>query len=402
MRSFESVCDFLGVAQPADPVICHRPHAAARAARFFLQHFPGDVLYAVKANPAPVILTALYEAGIRDFDVASPVEIDLVSSFPGARLYCMNPVKHPAHIRQAYFNGGVRAFALDTSAELEKILRATDYARDLELYVRIAVDNGYSHMPLEHKFGVTQGDAAALLMEARLAARELGVCFHVGSQAMRPDGFAFAVRRASQIIQEAGVIIDTLDVGGGFPAAYPDLQPPALGRYFDVISDAFADSLTSETCRLICEPGRALVAEAASLLVNVVLRKGRFLYINDGAYGGLFDAAHMGFQYPARAIRSGQYRGSGEQAEFALYGPTCDSVDCMPGPFLLPQDTATGDYLEIGQLGAYADSLRTHFNGFGGREEITVTDEPLLSTYRADAGQDADLNMERHSNERRS
>ncbi|HEY5622711.1 MAG TPA: type III PLP-dependent enzyme [Gammaproteobacteria bacterium] len=381
MRRFNSAPDYLTRESPADPVICHRPHAAAAAARWFTSHFPGSVLYAVKANPSPVILDALYGAGIRRFDVTSLAEAELASRYADARLYYMNPVKHPAHIRTAYHEHGVREFALDTRDELEKILEATGHARDLGLHVRLAVDNARSRLPLEDKFGVATEDSAELLVATRVAAERLGVCFHVGSQAMDPRSYARAIERANHAIGKAGVILDTLDVGGGFPAAYPDLATPPLEEYLRIITDAWEESLTSETCELLCEPGRALVAESASLLVNVVLRKGRTLYINDGAYGSLFDAAHCGFDYPVRALRSGRERAGEERLQFSLYGPTCDSIDHMPGPFLLPADTRAGDYIEIGQLGAYGQTMRSSFNGFDRIVEVIVADEPLLSLF---------------------
>ena len=141
MENFESVCDHLKASQPVNPVLCHRPHAAARSARWFLENFPGDVLYAVKANPAPLILDTLYNAGIRHFDIASVNELKLVHHYVGARLYCMNTVKHPEHIRQMYFDYGVRDFSLDCIKELDKILASTGQATDLRLHVRITVDN---------------------------------------------------------------------------------------------------------------------------------------------------------------------------------------------------------------------------------------------------------------------
>lgn len=380
MQRFGCVADCLAAAQPAEPVVCHRPHAAARAARFFLQRFPGKVLYAVKANPAPVVLDALYAGGIRHFDVASPAEMERLSAYPDITLHCMNPVKHPEHIRRAYRDYGVRGFALDTADELDKIVAATAGARDLALHVRVAVDTTHSLLPLDHKFGVSLAAAPPLLRRARVAARHLGVCFHVGSQAMRPESFARAIDRVNRMIRRSGVMLDSLDVGGGFPAGYPGLQPPPLAEYLDVIDAAAAASLTRPDCTLMCEPGRALVAESASLLVNVMLRKGDALHINDGAYGALFDAAHLGFRYPARAYREGAVRAVPHDHPFCLYGPTCDSIDSLPGPFLLPADTRTGDYLEIGQMGAYGDTLRTGFNGFGQRTEICLTDEPLLSS----------------------
>lgn len=381
MKKFTSVCGYLKAAQPSDPVICHRPHAAVRSARWFLEQFPGEILYAVKANPSPLIIRALYAAGIRHFDVSSLAEITLFSGYSDVRIYCMNPVKHAEHIRSAYFDFGVRDFALDTMDELNKISAVTNNATDLSLHVRIAVDNSSALLPLDLKYGVHAAEAPALLMAARLRAHALGVCFHVGSQAMDPYSYAAGIKRANRVIQQSGVILDSLDVGGGFPAAYPGLEPAPLSDYMAIIDDAFNNSLTNETCTLLCEPGRALVAEAASVLVNVTLRKGDCLYLNDGAYGALFDAAHMKFPYPLRAVRNGEVLATGQSAAFRFFGPTCDSIDYMPGPFMLPADMQTGDYIEIGQLGAYGDVMRTNFNGFGKRHEIIVTDDPLMSLY---------------------
>ena len=393
MESFESVGDYLKVTQPSDPVICERPHAATRAAAWFLENFPGIVLYAVKANPSPVILDALHAAGVRDFDVSSPAELELLARYPDARVYCMNPVKHPDHIRQAYFEHGVRDFALDCADELDKILACTDGADDLALHVRIAVSNDTARVPLTGKYGVTGAEAAALLVAARLHAERLGVCFHVGSQAMNPASYARAISHANHLISQAGVILDSLDVGGGFPAAYPGIEPPALSAYMRTIEAAFDDSLTSWTCELLCEPGRALVAESASVLANVTLRKHDALYLNDGAYGALFDAAHLNFPYPVRAWRDGR-RLTGPLVPFRFYGPTCDSIDAMAGPFMLPADIAAGDYIEIGQLGAYGDTMRTDFNGFGKRRQVTLTDEPMLSLFSAAAGSRAPIEIE--------
>lgn len=381
MRRFESAGDYLSSESPRDPVICHRPQAAAIAARWFRNQFPGDVLYAVKANPSPVIVDALYHAGIRHFDVTSPPEIELLRQYPGACLYYMNPVKHPAHIRAAYFEHGIRDFALDTEDELDKIVAATGAASDLGLHVRLDVDNSRSRMPLEHKFGVPAELAPGLLVATRLKADRLGVCFHVGSQAMDPHSYARAIDRANRMIRRAGVIVESLDVGGGFPAAYPGIAPASLDEYMRVISAAWENSLTSQTCTLCCEPGRALVAESASVLVHVTLRKGAHLYINDGAYGTLFDAAHFGFPYPARALRGGRVHAGDAEIGFGLFGPTCDSIDYMPGPFPLPADMQAGDYIEIGQLGAYGDALRSNFNGYGSRAEIVVDDPPLISLF---------------------
>ncbi len=382
MENFESVCDFLATNQPVDPVLCHRPHTAARSARWFLEHFPGDVLYAVKANPAPLILDTLYAAGIRHFDIASPGELALLSRYPDVRAYCMNPVKHPEHIREMYFRDGVRDFSLDCHDELEKIVAATDGAADLRLYVRVAVDNSTSRLPLDSKFGAHPDHVEDLLVRARMVADELGVCFHVGSQAMNPMAFASAISRVNKLIQKTGVMLDSLDIGGGFPASYPGLTARPLGEYMQVITEAFEDTLTSEDCRLLCEPGRALVAESASMLLNVTLRKEGWLYLNDGAYGSLFDAAHVDFPFPVRSFRDGELLlADGALREYRFYGPTCDSIDAIKRPYLLPGTIAAGDYIEFGQLGAYGDTMRTNFNGFGKRLEIVVREEPLMSQF---------------------
>jgi len=381
VESFKSVCDHLKNNQPVNPVLCHRPHAAARSARWFLENFPGDVLYAVKANPARLILDTLYAAGIRHFDIASMAELELVRHYAGARLYCMNTVKHPEHIRRMYFDHGVRDFSLDCLDELQKILTVTQQASDLRLHVRITVDNDTSYLPLDRKFGAHPDEAEQLLLTARTAAKELGVCFHVGSQSMNPMAYASAINRANRLIKRTGVMLDSLDVGGGFPAAYPGLSPKPLAEYMQVINAAFNETLTGDKCRLKCEPGRALVAESASLMVNVTLRKGHWLYLNDGSYGSLFDAAHVDFPYPVRALRNGQWLNEDHDTEYRFYGPTCDSIDAISRPYLLPVSMSAGDYIEFGQHGAYGDAMRSNFNGFGERDEIIVTDEPMLSLF---------------------
>jgi len=384
VETFKSVCDHLRSGLPDSPVLCHRPHAATRSARWFLERFPGDVLYAIKANASPLILDALYGAGIRHFDVASLAEIQLVHHYGDVRLYCMNTAKHPAHIRRMYFEFGVRDFALDCQDELDKILAATNGARDLRLHVRIAVDNRASALPLSHKFGADAEEAGPLMLAARTHSEELGICFHVGSQSMNPLAYASAITRANNLIRKSGVLIDSLDVGGGFPSVYPGMQPRPLEEYIRVIEDAFEETLTSYTCRLLCEPGRALAAESASLLVAVTLRKGHWLYLNDGAYGSLFDAAHVDFKYPVRAVRNGRWLRGTYDTPFSFYGPTCDSIDAIKGPYHLPAGIRAGDYIEFGQMGAYGDGMRTDFNGFGRREQIIVTDEPMMSMFAGD------------------
>ena len=373
----------LGVAtalKPAAPVTLIRPQAAARAARFFSEKFPGRSLYAVKANPSPDLLRTLWDSGITHYDVASIAEVRLVAeTLPQAKLCFMHPVKAEEAIAEAYHVHGVRTFSLDTIDELEKILRATADATDLELCVRLRVSSEHSELSLASKFGAELGETRELLMATRQAADALGICFHVGSQAMSPQAYSDAIERVRAAIVDAAVTVDIIDVGGGFPSVYPGMEPPALEAYFDAIYRGFESLPISYSAELWCEPGRALSAEYSSIIVRVERRRGTELYINDGAYGALFDAAHVGWRFPVALLR--EEESEAENAPFSFYGPTCDDMDHMAGPFMLPDDVAAGDYIEIGMLGAYGAAMRTGFNGFTSEAIIEVEDEPMASLY---------------------
>ena len=374
--------------RPVQPVTLLRPHAARRAARFFAEKFPGRSLYAVKANPSPDLLQILWESGVTHFDVASIGEVRLVhDALPDAVLCFMHPVKAEEAIAEAYFDHGVRTFSLDSFEELEKIVRATSAdgvaASDLSLLVRIRVSSDHAKLSLASKFGADPRDISALLMAARQAADALGICFHVGSQAMTPAAFAEAMTRVRTAIVEAAVTVDIVDVGGGFPSSYPGMEPPPLETYFSVIHETFESLPISYSAELWCEPGRALCAEYASVLVRVEKRRGDELYINDGAYGALFDAAHIGWRYPVRLVR--EQDSHVRPMAFSFYGPTCDDLDRMAGPFELPGDVGVGDFIEIGMLGAYGCAMRTQFNGFGVVDSQIVDDEPMASLYGAAA-----------------
>jgi ornithine decarboxylase len=366
--------------RPVQPVTLIRPHAASRAARFFAEKFPGRSIYAVKANPSPDLLKTLWDSGITHFDVASIAEVRLVSAtVPGATLCFMHPVKAEEAIREAYFDHGVRTFSLDTMEELEKIARATGHATDLTLCVRLRVSSEHSKLSLAAKFGAEPFEVRELLIATRQVADALGVCFHVGSQAMMPAAYSQAMERVRTAIVDAGVTVDVVDVGGGFPSSYPGMEPPPLEAFFDVIHRAFEDLPVSYSSELWCEPGRALCAEYSSLIVRVEKRRGSELYINDGAYGALFDAAHVGWRFPVELLRENESHT--KPTEFSFYGPTCDDMDHMAGPFVLPADVQAGDYIEIGMLGAYGCAMRTGFNGFGSVDTIEVGDEPMVSLY---------------------
>jgi ornithine decarboxylase len=383
MEKLSSAAALIQKCRPERPVRGLRPHAAGRAARWFLDRFPGDVAYAYKANNSVFLIGALYGAGIRHFDVASLPEIEDAATIPDAHLHFMHPVKSRHAIRRAY-DMGVRSFALDGEDELDKILAATDNARDLLLWVRVAVPSINSRIPLERKFGLSGQKAARLLMKTRQVAAELGLTFHVGSQTTTPDAFVTALGEVHKLIVKAGVVIDRLDVGGGFPSRYPDSEPASLQSFLDTILNGIEELPVRENVKLMCEPGRALVSEAESLIVRVDARRGYNLYINDGSYGMLFDAAYLGFIFPTQIV-SREVDPSEPLQPFELWGPTCDSIDYMKGPFLLPASVGEGDYIEIGNMGAYGRAIAGHFNGYGEYDEVILLDEPMLTMYEAEA-----------------
>lgn len=338
----------------------------------------------MKANPSPDLLQLLWDAGVTHYDVASIAEVRLVArNLPDAVLCFMHPVKAEEAIAEAYFKHGVRTFSLDSMTELSKVIRATKGAEDLNLLVRLRVSSDHSKLSLAAKFGAEPDEVADLLMAARQASDSLGICFHVGSQAMTPHAFAAAMERVRAAIVAAAVTVDIVDVGGGFPSVYPGMEPPPLNAFFDTIHRAFESLPISYSAELWCEPGRALAAEYSSLIVRVEKRRGSELYINDGAYGALFDAAHVGWRFPVNLIRS--VRSEEEMEAFSFYGPTCDDMDHMAGPFYLPADIKAGDWIEVGMLGAYGCAMRTRFNGFGADEVLVVSDEPMASLYTGDA-----------------
>jgi ornithine decarboxylase len=378
---YRSVDDMVHELRPEEPVHCLRPNVIASTAKWFLKQFPGDVMYAVKCNPDEAVLKILARAGVKHYDVASLAEVKLVAkTLPGARMYYMHPVKSRHAIIEAYNHYGVRDFSLDSLDELQKIMEATDGADDLNLYVRLSIPNESSVYKLAGKFGVHVDDAAELLIQTRKVARKLGVCFHVGSQCMDPEAYTQSINRVVSLLEKTGVKLNVLDIGGGFPAIYPNMTPPSLSSYMRTIKKALKCSPLIEHCEVVCEPGRALVAEGGSVVVQVDARKGNMLYINDGTYGSLFDAGVPAFNFPVKAIRP---NGSFAPAtmEFGFFGPTCDSMDVMHGPFILPADIREGDWIEIGQLGSYGKTMQTNFNGFMSNTQVEVLDKPLMSMF---------------------
>ncbi len=375
-RVLPSVDALVARQRPSEPMHCLRPAVIRDDAARFVHGFSGDVLYAVKCNPEPAVLRAVWAGGVRHFDCASAPEIALVRGmFPEAAIHFMHPVKSRPAIREAYARHGVRDFVLDSEDELAKILLETGAAADLGLFVRLALPPGGAMYDLSGKFGASPEQAATLLRAARASAGRVGLSFHVGSQCLDPLAYRRAIRLAGETIRAAGVAVDVLDVGGGFPVRYPDLDPPPPGAFFAEIEASF-EALALPAMRLWAEPGRALVAGGTSVVVQVQLRRGDALYINDGVYGSLSDAGAPGFRFPVRLI--GDARARSAARAYTLFGPTCDSADHMRGPFLLPDTVSEGDWIEIGQLGAYGACLRTAFNGFDRAGLVEVRDGAML------------------------
>jgi len=386
MQKFKSVEELVTQLKPNKPVYCIRKNSVLSASRFFQKKFPGKILYAVKTNPHPEIIKTLIKSGIDQFDVASIEEIKAVRKFSQtAKCSYMHTVKSRENISEAYFKYGIKTFSLDTKDELIKIIESTGNANDLELFVRVSVSNEHAEIDLSKKFGALNSEAAGLLRLAKQYSNKIGLSFHVGSQCMHPISYAKGIAEIGNIIKKTKIIPNYINVGGGFPTVYPDLIPQSLDNYFDEIKKNLENLKIKNLPEIICEPGRALVAESGSTIVRVNLRKKQKLYINDGTYGTLFDAGTPNIVFPSKMIKDSSNKIiSKKLTAFDFYGPTCDSMDYMKGPFLLPNNIKENDYIELGQLGSYGLTFRTQFNGFYSDEIYEVEDSPIMSLYDKD------------------
>ena len=384
MQKFKTVDELVSQLKPERPVYCIRKNSIHIASKTFQNKFPGKILYAVKTNPHPDVLKAIVESGIENFDVASIKEIeDIRRISPDAKCSYMHTVKSRESIKEAYFKYNVKAYSLDTKDELIKIIESTNHAKDLELFVRVAVSNEHAEIDLSKKFGALTSEASGLLRLTKQYAKKIGLSFHVGSQCMHPISYAKGITKVGNIIKRTKILPDYINIGGGFPAIYPDLVPQSLDSYFEEIKKGLENLKLEKLPEIMCEPGRAIVAESGSTIVRVNLRKKQKLYINDGTYGTLFDAGTPNIVFPARLIKSGKII-SKKLTAFNFYGPTCDSMDYMKGPFLLPNNIKENDYIELGQLGAYGLTFRTQFNGFYSNEIYEVEDDPIMTIYGKD------------------
>ena len=386
MQKFKSVEELISQLKPDKPVYCIRKNSVLSASKFFQKRFPGKILYAVKTNPHPTVIKTLIKSGIDQFDVASIDEIKAVRKFSqSTKCSFMHTVKSRESISEAYFKYGVKTFSLDTKDELIKIIESTSNAKDLELFVRVSVSNEHAEIDLSKKFGALNSEAVGLLRLVKQHAKKIGLSFHVGSQCMHPISYAKGITEIGNIIKKTKIIPDYINVGGGFPTIYPDLIPQSLDNYFDEIKKGLKNLKLDNLPEIICEPGRALVAESGSTIVRVNLRKKQKLYINDGTYGTLFDAGTPNIVFPSKMIKDYSNKIiSKKLTAFDFFGPTCDSMDYMKGPFLLPNNIKENDYIELGQLGSYGLTFRTQFNGYYSNEIYEVEDNPIMSLYSKD------------------
>ncbi len=381
MGKFKTVNELVNSLKPDQPVYCIRPNEIKKSVKFFKENFPGKILYAVKTNPHEKIIKQIISNGVNEFDVASLNEIKLIKKInTSANLHFMHTVKSKESISSAYQDYGVKSFSLDSKDELRKILDATNKAKDLELFVRIAISNEHAEIDLSRKFGALPSEALGLVRLCREHSKKLGISFHVGSQCMHKISYSKGIKEIGNIIKKTKIIPDTINVGGGFPSIYPDLNPEPLINYITEIKKELRNLKLKNLPEIICEPGRAIVAESGSTIVKVILRKKNNLYINDGTYGSLFDAGAPNFVLPSKMITDGRIQ-SKKLTAFSFFGPTCDGLDYMKGPFLLPNNIKEGDYIELGQLGAYSLTFRTTFNGFYSNEVHELSDKPIMSLY---------------------
>jgi ornithine decarboxylase len=357
--------------RPALPYYTLHPAKFRASANSFLEHFPGTTMYAVKANPAPHVLDQIYAAGIRHFDTASLAEIELIRNrFPDAKCHFMAPVRIPGEAGAAWKKHGMRDYVVDCDQELDKLLSETDGGKGLRIFARIATPLGGAMLELSSKFGTNPQNAARLLKRIKSAGAKPALTFHVGSQCLSPFSYAQAVELARRAAVASGVKIAALDVGGGFPGPYPGNDVPPPHWYFDTIREAISTFPMEKDTELLCEPGRALCAEGVSLVTRVILRRDDQLFLNDGVYGTFDELALPAWtaDYPRRVYSvgpSGRVRErTGEIKPFKIFGPTCDTLDALPRPLMLPKTIQQDDYVVLETVGAYSLALRTGFNGF--------------------------------------
>ena len=352
------------------PVFCFHPQGLRDAARRFVTHFPGEVLYAVKANPHPAVLGWLVEGGIHAFDTASLAEIELARRvLPGAHCSYNHPVKPRAAIATAWRDHGIRDFVVDHAAELDKLIDVV--GSDVTIQVRVAAPNPHATISFNSKFGAAPAQAAELLRRVVAVGATAAISTHIGYQTTDPDAFGAALRLIADVIATADVRPAYVNLGGGFPSV---LMPAGvtLEDFFAAIRSARAELPVLAGVPLRCEPGSALAHPGGVVLTQVLLVREDAVFVNSGVYGALAELIHSKVQPPLRVLTPRGELREGEARPYTVFGPTCDSYDAIPVPFRLPSSVREGDWLELGMMGAYSNILITDFNGLGAHEYVTL------------------------------
>lgn len=364
--------EFLRINEPENPVMLFSPAVLQATARRFLDGFPGLVTYAVKSNPDEMVIENLAAAGVRGYDVASPAEMQMIRRIaPEAAMHYNNPVRSRSEIRVAV-ELGVKSYSVDSRSELAKLIELVP-AEGCEISVRFKLPVEGAAYNFGAKFGATVELATELLRTAAEAGFIPSLTFHPGTQCVDPAAWLAYIHAAADIARGAGVVLARLNVGGGFPSHRHTGQLPQLEEIFALIDSTTEAAFGAARPQLVCEPGRGLVAESFTLIARVkALRDGEHVFLNDGTYGSLNELGMIGAISRIELRAQTGERRTGEARPRIVFGPTCDSVDRLPGELMLPGDIAEGDFFLIHGMGAYSTATNTRFNGFGDLTIATV------------------------------
>ena len=364
--------EYLRVEQPVDPVLFFAPTAVQAAARRFIDGFPGMVTYAVKSNPSDEMVENLAAAGVRGYDCASGFEIDLIRRLaPDAAIHYNNPVRARHEIAYAVTRG-VKSYSVDSRSELDKLIEMVP-AEGTEISVRFKLPVAGAAYNFGAKFGATAEVAVDLLKMVAEAGFIPSITFHPGTQCTDPKAWEAYILEAAEIARKAGVTIARLNVGGGFPNHRLHGVAPQLDETFALIDRVATEAFGADRPLLVCEPGRALCGEAYTLAARVkAVRDDSHVFLNDGVYGTLTELPLIGVIDRMEVLSATGEKRMGEEEPRIIFGPTCDSVDRLPGDIPLPGDIAEGDFVIVHGMGAYSTVTNSRFNGFGDLGIATV------------------------------
>ena len=363
--------EFLRTQQPVNPVMFFAPAVLQATARRFIDGFPGLVTYAVKSNPDEMVIQNLVAAGIQGFDVASPVEIEMIARLaPTAAMHYHNPVRARHEIEYAV-SMGVKSYSVDSRSELQKLIEIVPQGAEISVRFKLPVSGAAYNFGA--KFGATVELAAELLKVVADNGFVPSLTFHPGTQCTDPMAWDAYLRAAAEICRIAGVKARRLNTGGGFPSHRLNGVMPELEAIFALIERVADEAFEGSPPALVCEPGRGMVAEAFSLAAMVKgLRDDEHVFLNDGTYGNLDELPITGIIDRIAVVSPEGQRRKGAPRPRVIFGPTCDSVDRLPGEVALPGDIAEGDYVVMSGMGAYSTATNTRFNGFGDMTLATV------------------------------